>query len=168
MAFTRGQHITAIELNNINAGVVINYTVTLHDGDLIGGIKFSSPQYYCRGTGKIVRGWSSYGAFGGAEMYLQKLENNNWVTVETIGKESDLFGGSFDKTLNNNWGDGWFRVSGEGSVRVTLHATFYPAQKDCNIGELLTIYDDFSNSGNRLTGTLITDDLLNQGKGGTF
>lgn len=167
MSFNRGDLITASGINSINEA----YSIRCVDLVLSGGtsnLQYNSEQYYCRGTGKIAHGWCSYAMWGGIEMHLQKLENGEWVTKYTLGKENDFFGGSFDTTCDNQWGDGWYRIKGEGSLNVHPYCDIFPAQKDCNRGELLTIYDNFTSSGNRLTGTLITYDLLNSGRGGTY
>lgn len=164
--FVQGEYITASKMNEINTSTLINFSKTLSGGP--SNISYSSPQYYCHGTGKVVHAHGSYGAFGGIEMYLQKLENGSWVTKSTLANEADLFGGSYNKTVNNDWGDGFFRVNGKGSVNVKPNADFYPAQKNCTVGDKLTIYDAFGTSGNRLAGSFITVDLLNSGRGGTF
>lgn len=167
MAITLGQHITASELISINTDYSIGYSKTLTGGP--SNIGYKSSQYYCHGTtGNIARGWCSYGAFGGAEMYLYKLENGSWVKKAEIGKGSNLVGGSWDKTLNNDWGEGFYRLQGQGSVNVVVHGSIWPAQKNISKGQKLTIYDDFKTSGNRLTGTRITAELLNDGRGGAF
>ena len=167
MAFTLGQHLTASEFVSINTDYSISYSKTLTGGP--SNIGYNSPQYYCHGTtGNIARGWCSYGAFGGAEMYLYKLENGSWVKKAEIGKGSNIFGGSWDKTLSNSWGEGFFRLQGTGSVNVKVNGTIWPAQKNINIGQKLTIYDAFETSGNRLTGERITVELLNEGRGGAF
>lgn len=166
MAFSRGQKITATEMASINTNHTEPYEQKLTGGP--SGIGFASSGYYCHGTGKLARGWCSYGAFGGAEMDLQKLENGSWVKKADIGKGSDLFGGSWDKTLNNDWGEGFYRLQGQGSVNVVVHGSIWPAQKNISKGQKLTIYDEFKTSGNRLTGTRITAELLNDGRGGAF
>lgn len=166
MSFVAGQKITAEELVNVNTNTAENFSKTLSGGP--SNIKYQSSQYYCHGLGKIARGWCSYGMFGGAEMYLQKLENGVWREKTQIGQGSDLFGGSWDKTVNNSWGDGFYRLYGTGSVNVTVNGTVWPAQKNIIKGQILTLYDDFTKSGNRLTGSFLTAELLNKGRGGAF
>lgn len=163
MAFSKGQHITAVEMNNIAQATTIHY---FDRATGLSGDPYTSPSYYLHGNiGIRFYTIDGIAIFGGTTVRVQKLENGSWKTKW----ERDYgVGGPYNVQIKNDWGPGYFRVDGTSSLNVRVDFDFYPAQNNIVKGRKLTLYDDFSSSGNRLTGSPLTRDLLNQGRGGAF
>ena len=165
MALGFGLHLICSDINALNTSIESPQFEYHKWGS---GENYESPAYYCHGNSGLLVWWrANYASLGGADIYLQKRGSDGaWSNVKTLYSRAELLGDDTSGTESQTYGEGWFRVTG--SVSGDVYAKFYPAQKDCALGELLTVYDDFTKSGNRQVGTYLTNELFQAGRGGTF
>lgn len=107
------------------------------------------------------------GWFGGGKLIVERLDASGNV-INTLYNTEHSWNTHIDINVKSV-GPGRYRARSGTAFQIdgtTLYC--YAYQTGCTSGRYLTLYDDFSKSGNRLTGTLITASLLNQGRGGVI
>lgn len=161
--FVAGEHITATKLNEMNGATSFTYH---YKGS--GNGYYTWDEMYFHGTSWKIWWKASYAMLGGAEIYIYKYENGTWVNKKTLYDAAVFFGETKEGTYTATLGEGRYRVQGHTSPGTQVWATYYPAQKNITQGMKLTMYEDFKTSGNRLTGSYLTKDILNAGRGGAF
>lgn len=176
--FSKNDLITAEKLNQLLSSPTlelkegITYDLYLHNGGRI--------EYILDGVGDAS-----------ASIAVYKMENSSWVSKASDSvKGSSAFLGGSPTTITKH---GVFYVSslgGEGRYQIKITAGYYtyyttsagsssPSQSvtvsahvsatvyafgNAVKGDYLVLYDSATNSGNRMTGTMLTADLLNSGR----
>lgn len=161
MAFTAGQIITASDLNTYNKS--FRYYNYFDKATGLSGDPHTSSRYYCHTGGKIYFHTEASILWpGGCTAGVQQLVNGSWTN-----KWKQDYGTGYHSYTYNITQDGWYRANGTASLNVGVYYEFYCGQGDCKEGEKLVIYDDFATSGNRISDTIISEDLLNKARIGT-
>lgn len=163
MAFSKGTLITASELNSVNSSHFDTMTT------VSGGWTPSRTWYSHRPAGALLVTFTiNCGVFGGATMRVERLDASGNV-IDTL--LATTYGWNTHTTVNvNSKGAGWYRIRSTEATQIDGGNNWYlyAGQTDCTKGHKLTMYENFYNGGNRLTGQLITAELLNAGRGGTI
>lgn len=163
MSFSKGDKITASELNSINSSVWSSNSS--QSGGWIPDYKWYS---HVPSGGTLCSLRIDCGMFGGIELRVALVDSSGNTITMIVSKTVGWFA-HYDEVVKS-LGPGWYRVwATEGSqIDGGKPWNLYAFQTDCTKGNKLTYYDDPWNSGNRLSGTLLTVDVCNSGLCGTI
>lgn len=163
MSFSKGISITASELNNTNSAHFDTLT-TQGNGWTPSRVWYS----HCSSGSPLVTLTIHCGILGGATMRVERLDASGNV-IDTLLSKTYGWNTSTTETVNSK-GEGWYRIRSTEGTQIDSGDTWYlyAGKTDCTKGHKLTLYENPYNGGNRLTGQLITAELLNAGRGGTI
>ena len=175
-SFYKGEKITADKLNQVaNSKDELHYSIE-DSGRTIGPYYMPPSGYFrIRLEGQV---WPTIGSSASEiDWTLYRLENSNWVTVNTGHASSQLYNTQdFTRRASDYGGEGWYRLyivhrrNHEDNLNMDdadLEVYVFPWRNNSVKGDPLYYFDSPDNSGNTIGGQLLTVDLVNSGLVGT-
>lgn len=166
MAFTKGQLITASELNNVGNSFNLKYSVGDH-----GYSGYSGTWYFYTtrpsGTSMVnLKIWFGWNSWSNLDMY--RMENGTWVNKYSSHESSGWWSwdyGSGGRGLNS-YGEGLYKITFDHGHFSSIDGTCYPSKNNNTKGNYLKmISPSMSDSNAHIeSGSQLTADALNAGR----